>query len=99
MKKKLMAIVLCCTFVLCCIFMVSLVGCSNSDQENADTSNYSIEFVTIDDSILVYDSATKIVYMKNFTNAINCAYTPYYAPNGLPYRYNTETNSLEEINN
>ena len=24
--------------------------------------------------------------------------TPYYAPNGFPYRYNPETNTFEEIN-
>ena len=33
-----------------------------------------------------------IVYIDGFYT-----FTPYYAPNGLPYRYNPETDNLEEI--
>ena len=41
---------------------------------------------------LIYDTTTGIVYIegRNF-------FTTYYAPNGLPYKYNPETNTLEEI--
>lgn len=53
---------------------------------------------------LYYDSTTRIVYwwngsLNNGTNAGRCNTTPspYYAPNGLPYRYNPETNTFEEI--
>ena len=51
---------------------------------------------------LYYDSSTRIVY---WWNIYSCAYSkypapsPYYAPNGLPYKYNPETNTLEEIEN
>lgn len=47
---------------------------------------------------LVYDSMTRIVYIHNY-NGYGGAYTSYIAPNGLPYRYNPETNTFEEINN
>lgn len=54
---------------------------------------------------LWYDSTTKIVYWWNEylgtgywdTTHIDTAPSPYYAPNGLPYRYNPETNTFEEI--
>lgn len=48
---------------------------------------------------LYYDSATRIVYWWNgsFTSRVAIAPSPYYAPNGLPYRYNPETNTFEEI--
>lgn len=52
---------------------------------------------------LVYDSYTKIVYMEiwipSYMYSDTKTYCPYYAPNGLPFRYNTETNTLEEIQN
>ena len=50
-----------------------------------------------------YDSTTRIVYWWNgrlgagFYGAV--APSPYYAPNGLPYKYNPETNTFEEIDN
>ena len=46
---------------------------------------------------LVYDSATRIVYIEEHTYYNYNTYCPYYAPNGLPYKYNAETNTLEEI--
>ena len=41
---------------------------------------------------LYYDEFTKIVYIDSVY-----IFTPYYAPNGLPYRYDPETNTLREI--
>lgn len=49
---------------------------------------------------LYYDPVTKIVYFWNGRDgSIKTATmpSPYYAPNGLPYKYNVETNSFEEI--
>lgn len=47
---------------------------------------------------LVYDSATGIVYIENITyGGCRLVYTPYYAPNGLPYRYNPKKKTFEEI--
>ena len=97
MKKKLIAI------IFSCILIFSLTACSESVQVNVSkseniSSNQFGNFVDIGGN-LVYDSATRIVYIENTTYAGWRAYTPYYAPNGLPYRYNPETNTFEEINN
>ena len=45
---------------------------------------------------LYYDTNTKIVYIL-FNEWANGYMSPYYAPNGRPYVYNVETNSIEEI--
>ena len=46
-----------------------------------------------------YNEMTKIVFIKQQTYGCCYIYTPYPAPNGLPYRYNADANTLEEINN
>ena len=48
---------------------------------------------------LYYDPMTKIVYFWNGSSGGQCATipSPYYAPNGLPYKYDVESNSFEEI--
>lgn len=48
---------------------------------------------------LYYDPITKIVYFWNGADSGQYATmpSPYYAPNGLPYKYDVETNSFEEI--
>ena len=49
---------------------------------------------------LYYDTNTKIVYILFNECAGYFGYgymSPYYAPNGMPYVYNVQTNSLEEI--
>ncbi len=74
--------------------MLSVRNVSNS--ENISSNQFGV-FVDIGNN-LVYDSATRIVYIENYTYAANRVYVPYYAPNGLPYRYNPETNIFEEIN-
>lgn len=99
MRKKLMAI------ILSCILILSLTGCGAvepvqvnvSNSENISSNQFG-KFVSIVNN-LVYDSATRIVYRKNYTSSGYYVYIPYYAPNGLPYRYNPETNTFEEINN
>lgn len=51
---------------------------------------------------LYYDVTTGIVYWWNGSMSVNDSSTvtsAYYAPNGLPYKYNPKTNTLEEINN
>lgn len=104
MKKKTL------TIIFSLILVFSLVGCAEADTK----TNINIEIngklinkvvnnllIPISDD-LWYDSTTKIVYWWNGSlNMANCATTPtpYYASNGLPYRYNSETNTLEEINN
>lgn len=49
---------------------------------------------------LYYDSSTMIVYWWNgYFGGVDQATAPtaYYAPNGMPYRYNPSTNTFEEI--
>lgn len=95
MNKKLFAI------LLICVVLSFLIGCtSESIQINVSNSKklYSDNigtFVKINRD-LRYDSATRIVYIYN-PNSYGGSYTPYYAPNGLPFKYNPETNTFEEI--
>lgn len=99
MKKKLIATILICALAL------PLLGCGavepvqvNVSNSKSISSNQFGTFVAIGNN-LVYDPATRIVYRKNYTSNGYYVYIPYYAPNGLPYRYDPETNTLEEIDN
>ena len=102
--KKILAI------ILSCMIILSLVGCGavvdNSVHVNVENSD-ELSNGVFGESALVeigdclwYDSTTRIVYwwngkMVGYTTATTP--TPYYAPNGLPYKYNPETNTFEEI--
>lgn len=88
MKKQLLVI------ILSCILVASLSGCKAevSNYDNLSTDKVS-NFIKIN-QMLAYDSATGIVYLRNYGG-----HAAYYAPNGSPYRYNVETNTLEEIVN
>ena len=99
MKNKLMATLLSCALTL------PLFGCGTVEPVQVNVSNSTSisshqfgTFVSIG-SNLVYDPATRIVYRQNYTHGSRYVYIPYYAPNGLPYRYDPETNTFEEINN
>lgn len=99
-------------FLVCltgCILTFSLIGCGNDTattlsvnvENNSELNNSTLgkrSFVEIGGE-LYYDSATRIVYMVNGHDSPyeSKTYCPYYAPNGLPYRYNPEINTLEEI--
>lgn len=102
MKRKILIGIL----SLC--ITVSMVGCSdetiNVNVENStDLSGTVIGTDALIEigSNLWYDSTTRIVYWWNGHISSGCygatAPTPYYAPNGLPYRYNPESNTFEEI--
>lgn len=101
--KKLLSI------ILCCLIILSLVGCGGTktgvvavNVENSEDLSGPIfgrdALIEIGDN-LYYDSSTRIVYWWNGSLGSNYATSPspYYAPNGLPYRYNPETNTFEEI--
>ena len=100
MKKKLLICLIILTFLL--------VGCSgpqpiNINVENSSELNNAVigkeSLIEIGDKVW-YDSTTRIVYWWNGYIGINnnaTVPTAYYAPNGLPYRYNPETNTLEKI--
>ena len=99
MKRKLLILLTATT-----LFSSILTGCNETpvsvNVENKENLHNTVlgksAFVYIGDD-LCYDSATRIVYMKMYTYMSNCVYNVYYAPNGLPYKYNPETNTFEEI--
>lgn len=95
MNKKSFAI------VSICVALLFLVGCTSEPiQVNVSNSeelySYNIGTFMKINKDLRYDSATRIVYIYNY-NIHGSSYTPYYAPNGLPYKYNPETSTFEEI--
>lgn len=101
MRKRLF------TILAACVLTFSLMGCGTTLNVNVENSS-ELNNTTLGTNSLIsignglyYDSTTRIVYWWNGTMSTiaNFATTPtaYYAPNGLPYRYNQETNTFEEI--
>lgn len=97
------------TALLCAITALTLTGCGVEKSVNVNVDNdSSISGKTFGKSALIeigdclwYDTTTRIVYwwnglLNNITNG-SASPSPYYAPNGLPYQYNPETNTFEEI--
>ena len=86
------------------LLLFSFTGCRGSsvtvNVENQETLNNTIlgkdALIYIGDG-LYYDSATKIVYLMIDRVGGFGYLSAYYAPNGLPYKYNSETNTFEEI--
>lgn len=85
-----------------------LTGCSEEkaisinveNNKEFNEQNVGKEVMVKIGSGLYYDSNTKIVYWWNgYCNNSNASTmpTPYLAPNGLPYKYNIEINTFEEI--
>lgn len=104
MKKNLL--ILLTALLLSC----SLIGCGETEEtvqvnvenpEDLHNTKFGIGALVYIGNKLYYDSTTRIVY---FWNGACCGVdfsttpSPYYAPNGLPYKYNPETNTFEEIN-
>lgn len=98
--------------LICLIAMLIFTACSESKAVNANVDkDNSISGNVFGKSALVeigdnlwYDTTTLIVYWWNgqinqpfFARPYDTTPTPYYAPNGLPYRYNPETCTFEEI--
>lgn len=102
MKK--LKIILAATLLSSILF---ITGCSESTVNVNVENSESLNGQTFGKSALIeignglyYDSTTRIVYWWNgFYSIANSATTPspYYAPNGLPYKYNSKTNTFEEI--
>jgi hypothetical protein len=95
-------------FVILAALLVAVVlfcsGCAAAEPTIVADSNGVIHgqtaMVEIGDG-LWYDSSTRIVYWWNGNIASgyqsSTTPSPYYAPNGLPYKYNPITNEFEEI--
>lgn len=85
--KKLLIIALC---------SLMLAGCQS--EQTVDTGAGAENLIMID-SYLYYDSSTLIVYWWNNSALMMSGAvmpTAYYAPNGLPYKWNPQTKELEE---
>lgn len=95
MRNKIIALILTVFLVFC------LAGCraTCTGSKNYTTrTNGRLQPTMMQD--LYYDTNTKIVYILFNECAGYSGYgymSPYYAPNGMPYVYNVQTNSLEEI--
>ena len=95
MRNKIITLILTVFLVFC------LAGCSATyagSKGYTTRTNGRLQPTMMQD--LYYDTNTKIVYILFNEGAGNAGYgymSPYYAPNGMPYVYNVETNSLEEI--
>ena len=95
MRNKIIALILTVFLVFC------LAGCraTCTGSKNYTTrTNGRLQPTMMQD--LYYDTNTKIVYILFNECAGYSGYgymSPYYAPNGKPYVYNVQTNSLEEI--
>ena len=95
MRNKIIVLILTVFLVFC------LAGCSGTGAGSKDYTKRTggrLQPTMMQD--LYYDTNTKIVYILFNECAGYSGYgymSPYYAPNGMPYVYNVQTNSLEEI--
>lgn len=93
--------------LICFMIVLSLAGCDNSTININIENDSTINGTTFGTSALSkiggglwYDTTTRIVYWWNGSmdySRWDTTPSPYYAPNGFPYRYNPETNTFEEI--
>lgn len=94
MRNKIIALILTVFLVFC------LAGCGVDTGSKDYSKNTSGRLQSTGMQDLYYDTNTKIVYIlfNEWAGYQGYGYmSPYYAPNGMPYVYNTQTNSLEEI--
>lgn len=96
MKKQFKTVI---CLVALTISLLCLAGCaSTGSKDYIKNTNGRLRPTAMQD--LYYDTNTKIVYILFNECAGSYGYgymSPYYAPNGMPYVYNVQTNSLEEI--
>ena len=95
------------TFLSLLVAFVLILTLSGCDDESEDLSIVKqgdiagIDLINID-GCLYYDAKTNIVYIWNgFSDCYTTATSPspYYASNGLPYKYDPDTRELKEITN
>ena len=83
MKKRII------TIMAFAAVVISMYGCceSNTETKILDDGRSITEWDIVKHEQLVYDSTTKIVYIKQYTYSGNYIYTLYLSENGLPYKY------------
>ena len=98
MKRNLLilltALLFSCSLTSCGSETVVAVNIKNEENINCCTV-FGMDALIYIGNGLYYDSTTRIVYFKYYSNGLTIS--PYYAPNGFPYKYNPETNTFEEI--
>lgn len=106
MKNKNIMKIMCAT-VLAGIITVSTCGFTHNDVYAKNTTELTKQTFTINDVTkttndfikiekkLCYDPKTNIVWMEYM--GYEYTYTPYIAPNGLPYKYDPQTNTFYMI--
>lgn len=86
------------------VLILTLSGCGSESEDLSIIRNGDITGIDLMniDGCLYYDTKTNIVYIWNgFFDCYTTATTPspYYASNGLPYKYDPDTKQLKEITN
>lgn len=110
MKKKLLVSLIACIIILSLTGFSKQIYTNINVENNGKLSNIEVEEIGKDSlkkigNGLWYDSITGIVYWWNGmlyedaarSSRYDTTPSPYYAPNGLPYKYNPKTNTFEEI--
>lgn len=100
--KKILSIILVCAIAISMVSCVEekVIAVNAENQETLQNTVLGVDALVEIGNYLYYDSTTRIVYWWNNSLSYSRFATtpsPYYAPNGLPYRYNPETNTFEEI--
>ena len=96
MIKKILVI------IVACVATFTLYSCAPAPNSEVSSDNtYATNVLVEISNGLYYDSNTMIVYWWNglmYTPARSATTpSPYYAPNGLPYKYNPDAKTFEEI--
>ena len=102
MRRKIIA------GLVSCVLVFSLTGCGETtttlnvnveNSEDLNSTELGAQALTEIGNDLWFDSATGIVYMAHGTNSAyeSKTFCPYYAPNGLPYKYDPDSKTFEEI--
>lgn len=101
--KKILLIVLCAAIfgLTSCAPLPETTYVNGENQETASSTLLGKGVLVRIGNRLYYDLDTRIVYWWNGVLSENRQDStipfPYYAPNGLPYLYDPETNTFEEI--
>ena len=91
-----------------CVLVFSLTSCGETtttlnvnvkNSKDLISTELGSQALTEIGSGLWYDAATRIVYMAQGQNSAyeSKTFCPYYAPNGLPYKYDPDSKTFEEI--
>lgn len=102
MIKRILLLVV---IVLLCCGCSSAYDCSDTAQQDSKVNSDFIHIENYNSENLYYCKQTKIVYWIGGSYSVNVLgddyttsyMTAFYAPNGLPYRYDVVNNKLVEI--